>query len=209
MSNEIPSHLADEMKSTLDVTDDCLKQMKKCCELEFPFHIASEIESTIDVTQDCLKQMKKCCELAKKLARLKAYEREGSLTKVMLILTPYGSKDKFKDVIDNAITTFSDRLEKLRDYAEGIKAMVEEKSYKCSHCQGIGTLFKWVYVREKGTPTQRIYRSFRCDDCGGKGHVSITIAVQRSLNAFLERANDLAVAMRNFHKSLHDFTTTC
>ena len=207
MSGEIPSHLADEMKSTINVTDDCLKQMKECCGLEIPFHVASEMESTIDVTQDCFKQMKKCCELTKKLASLKSYKKEGSLTKVMLILTPYGSEDKFKDVIANSITTFGDRLERLKVYVEGIEAMVEEKSYKCPQCQGIGTLFKWVYVRERGTTTQRIYRSFHCDVCGGNGYVSITIDVRRSLSTFLEKANNVFIAMRNFNKSLNNFTS--
>lgn len=208
MSGEIPFHLADEMKSAIDVTDNCLIQMKKCCELEIPFHVVSEMESAIDVTQDCLKQMKKCCELARKLESLRSYEREGSVTKVMLILTLYGSKDKFRYVIANAITTFADGLEKLRNYVEGIEAMVEEKKYKCPRCQGAGALFKWVYVRERGTPAQQIYRSFRCDYCGEKGHISIDIAVQISLNAFLEKTKELSAAMRKFHNSLQDFTST-
>lgn len=207
MSDEISFPLTVEMESTIAITQACLKQMKKCCEMEIPFHVASEMGSAIDVTQDCLKQIQKCCELAKKLASLKSYKKEGNLTKVMLILTPYGSENKFKDFFVNAITTFGDRLERLRDYVEGIEAMVDEKSYKCTQCQGTGTLFKWVYVRERGTPTQRIFRSFRCDACGGKGCVSITIDVQTSLNAFLEKANEVFIAMRKYNKSLNDFAS--
>ena len=209
MSSEISFHLADGMDAALSAIDDCLKQMKKCCEPEIPFHVASEMESTIDVAQDCLKQMRKCFELAKTLTRLESYEKKGSKTKVMLILTPYGSKEKFKDRIFNAITTYGDRLEKLKDCIKEVKAMAQKKNYECPQCQGTGTLFKWVYIRERGTPMQRVYRSYPCDSCGETGQVSIDLAVQGSLNVFLERAGELSITMKNFHTSVRDFTTAC
>jgi phage FluMu protein Com len=85
--------------------------------------------------------------------------------------------------------------------------MLETESYKCPKCQGIGNLSRWVYIREKGTPTQRILQSIRCEECNGTGAVTITTEVLRSLHAFANAANGIIVAIRDFNRSLNDFAS--
>lgn len=202
MSNENSFHLASDMESKVAVAKDCLEKMEDYCEVQMPFLLASEVESAVEVAGGCLEKMKVCFELSKKLAMLKLYEREGNLTKIMLILTPYWSKSAFYDVVANAMTNFHNRLEHLRSYLKGIDAELQAKRYKCPQCQGSGSYTKWVYIREKGTPTQRILQSFHCNHCNGKGYLDITTEVQNSLTLFLEKANELALTFRNVHKSL-------
>ena len=207
MSHENSSHLASDMKSKVTVAEDCLEKIRDCCKVQMPFHLESEVESTVDIAEDCLEKMKGCLKLSKKLAMLKSYEREGNLTKIMLLLTPYWSKSAFKDIIAKAMTNFDGRLEDLRSCVEGIEAELQAKKYKCPQCYGSGSYSKRVYIRERGTSTQRILRSFHCDHCNGEGYQAITTEVQNSLTLFLEKANELVMTFRNVHKSLNLFNS--
>lgn len=204
MSNDDSSNLTREMESTIGHVKDCLEQMRHCFE-DPPFHIASEMTSIMDVTEDCIGQMRDCCALAEELERLRLYEREGTVTKIMLILTAYGSKHDFQNAVNDAMTTFGDELKKLGRHIEEVGSMLRKKSYKCPQCHGMGNVLKYVYIRERGMPTQQIPRSLRCDVCNGKGSVSITIATQDLLDTFLEKANELFETIENFHKLLHRF----
>jgi len=209
MSNENSFHLASDLRSMLAGAKACLKEMEGHCEVQIPFHLSSYVESTVAVAKDCLEKMKDCFELSKKLAMLRLYEREGNLTKIMLFLTPYGSKSAFEDIVVNAMTNFHGRLKDLENYLKGIEAKLQAKRYTCPECQGSGSYSKWVYVRERGTPIQSILRSFHCDYCKGKGYLTITTEVQNSLTLFCEKANELALTFRNFHKSINLFNSAC
>jgi hypothetical protein len=203
MSTEIPNN---EMKFTISVTQDYLKQMKHCCKPGISFSLSSEMESTIAVAQDCIREMSYCCELSQNAARLKSYEREGNLTKIMLILTPYESEEEFRDTLEMAITELGHRIEKFMNYVKRIEVILATNTYKCSQCEGIGNLSKWIYIRERGSPTQRVLRSIICSNCEGKGHVAMTTEEQSHLSLFLKKANKLLASLRSLQNSVHIHT---
>jgi len=177
---------ATEIESTVKAIQDILEKISSL-ELNAPFYLSSEIESSVKVIQDCLKLSKKCFELAKKLERLESYEKNGNVTKIMLLLIEYGSANKFRT-----------RLEDVKHYLNKIDTILIAESYKCPQCLGSGRITKTTYIRERGALPQTVLKRIDCDYCNGKGEITIDLETKESLAIFCAQSKRIEEVMHNF-----------
>jgi len=188
---------ATEIESTVKAIQDILEKISSL-ELNAPFYLSSEIESSVKVIQDCLKLSKKCFELAKKLERLESYEKNGNVTKIMLLLIEYGSANKFKKEIKNVMRKFRTRLEDVKHYLNKIDTILIAESYKCPQCLGSGRITKTTYIRERGALPQTVLKRIDCDYCNGKGEITIDLETKESLAIFCAQSKRIEEVMHNF-----------
>lgn len=180
--------------------ENCIKKMSHCCEFEMPFHASSLMLSTIDAAEECIGQIKRCYELETGLLKLKEYERTQDITKIMLILSAYGSKDEFQNAIENARAELDKSLDKFRSYLKELTWLRESKSYSCSRCGGTGILSRLEYQREQGVVSS-VVRTYKCDECKGKGKISLGNKTIESLKIFLDTAQKLLYFLEDCEKT--------
>lgn len=208
MPDKIAFPLAGEVESTIGKIKGCLKQMGPCLDLEIPFHLASDMESTTDIIEECLERIAICCELAEKLVRLNSYDEAGSSTKVMLLLTEYGSEGKFRNKIKFAIADLGRKLIGLEGYIREIREKTNAGNYVCPRCQGSGTTSTWAHVRERGSRQQTILRSRPCNSCSGKGLITLAAEVNKASGVFCDHGQNVLSIMLNLHNSLIDLVSS-
>jgi hypothetical protein len=125
----------------------------------------------------------------------------------MLILTKYGSKNKFIDTIEHTLAKFGDKLEHFETYINELKKILEAKSYQCPKCHGSGNISRWEHIRERGI-VQSILRSNPCNKCKGIGQIDIPPVAEIYVPLFLEMANKLLLSLKHFQKTFNAFTAT-
>lgn len=154
------------------------------------------MQEAISKVHGCLSSVQNCCRLCSRLEDLRDFESKKETTKMILMLSKYGSKSDFIAACGSA---FDDAKKSLQSFSESVTELErirEEKTCKCSSCNGIGSFSKTEYLRERGT-VEPILRSFPCTQCKGQGKLHISEKSLEYLSMFLEVLRGLLSFLEN------------
>jgi hypothetical protein len=200
------SSLSNEITSKLDMAKGTLESMKQKSEADFPFLITSEMESIIDIIENCFDLMKECLGLLEKLEKLNAYNSKSDFTKIMLLLTNYGSEKALLKRAHRHIVALSERLKDLEDnLARTQSDLINSESITCAKCKGTGKLLKRTYIRERGTFPQAVLKSVPCNICNGVGKIRLSSKSREVFSNFSNIAKNISVELKTCHEKLNDF----
>ena len=155
-----------------------------------------KLQETISKAHSCLSSVQDCCRLCSKLEDLRDFESKSETTKMILMLSKYGSKNDFIAVCESA---FDDAKKSLQFFSESVtklERISEEKTCKCPSCNGIGSFLKTEYLRERGT-VEPVLRNLPCTECNGQGKFHLSQKSLDYLSMFLEILHGLLPFLEN------------
>jgi hypothetical protein len=80
--------------------------------------------------------------------KMTKYEQEGLKTKLMLLLSKYGSKAALAFKKTNSKKKVKDSEKKMSQILILTRKMLETNSIRCTNCNGTGSVSKVKYIRE-------------------------------------------------------------
>jgi hypothetical protein len=132
------------------------------------------------LSQEYLQKIKEYLKLLNDFLNLKACEREGSKTRVILILSQYGTKEDLEKSVDEHFERTKNFSRKLNQLQEIINGIILDGSLQCVDCKGTGRITKMKYLREGGVVTP-FFDSSECPMCKGVGKVRLSEAQKNYL----------------------------
>ncbi len=127
------------------------------------------------------------------MLNLRKSENEGSKTRVILILSQYGSKEALIDEVRSRWSIITDIKQRLNEMVQAVENIIEKGSIQCRECKGTGKITKVKYVREGGIITP-YFDAIECQKCQGKGiiklpdqfknHLAMTTNIAKKVSEF-------------------------
>lgn len=159
---------------------------------------------TISNIEKFEKNIEEFRNLSKKVYDFYLAKKESSRAKQVLITVKYGSARGLRK-------SFIDSYEKLVKNAEKIKQSLSDaenifnnKEKICYTCHGLGHSYKQEYLREKGSPTNIMRKTIKCEPCNGTGKIKVDI--DETEEVLIRNFIDLGNLLNNILKeSLHSF----
>lgn len=190
---------------------DELEKLKQFSHHDFPFRVQDMIESTLAVAGDCMQILNYCCDLLEELHRLETYKKQKNKTRIMLLLSRYGSEKSLLNKANSEIATLGRRLQDFDDYVKKIQPnMIEAKGFVCTKCNGRGTVLERTYIRERGSFPQAILKSTPCKTCDGNGIIDFDPEIKEELSKFDSQAVKVLQIFEkhyeNVSKYVNDYT---
>lgn len=147
--------------------------MKEKLEDSIEQQVRGYIYDMCAISQEYLQKTKECLKILNDFLNLKASEREGSKTRVILILSQYGSKENLEKTVTEYFEKTRDISKKLNQIQEIIKSTIDDGSIQCVDCKGTGRITKMKYIRE-GQMVTPYFDSSECPTCNGAGKVNLS-----------------------------------
>ena len=156
-------------------------------------------------------QLEEAKKLSDTVLKYSKAVREKSTTKQVLLLRQYGSAKKLQKACYECCSKLNRIKQSINESNSKLEQFMISKEMQCSKCWGLGTEQKALYVRDRGSPEQRIIQAIDCPACKGKGKISYQIneeseALIRQLIEFCKSLDFILdtsiVCMRNLIKAL-------
>jgi hypothetical protein len=155
-----------------------------------------KLQETISRVHNCLSSVQNCCRLCSKLEDLRDLESKNETTKMILMLSKYGSKNEFLEACKSAFDDAKKSFQSFSGIVTELERIREEKTCKCPSCNGIGSFSKTEYLRERGT-VEPVLRSLPCTECNGQGKLHLSQKSVDYLSMFLEILRGLLLFLEN------------
>lgn len=147
--------------------------MKEKLEDQIEQQIRGYIYDMCAISQEYLQKIKECARSINDFINLKTSEREGLKTRVILILSQYGSKENLENTVNEFFEKIHDISKKLGQIQEIVNGITTDGSIQCADCKGTGRITKLKYLRE-GESVTPFFDSSECPTCEGVGKVRLS-----------------------------------
>jgi len=157
-------------------------------------YVESKIQGYIGdifaVTERYMESLNQYFGPLKDLLKLRKSELEGSRTKVILILSQYGTKESLQGEVKDRREKVEDTRKNLNQIIELMKDILEKKDITCPECKGTGSTVKVKYIREGGIITP-YFSTIRCQICKGEGRIVLPKRLEKYLALAVRMADKI------------------